>query len=218
MYYLISTYAPLLWDTWLGQYRLIDGTDWPFYVAAPLALLTLQLGIYAWHRTMHATPFLWRWLHQTHHSAERVDIWGALYFHPMDVVGFAFVGSLALTLVLGVSHEAILFAFIVSSFCGLFQHANIRTPRWLGYFIMRPENHSIHHERGVHQHNYGDLPFWDMVFGTFRNPKTWEGEAGLIDGGSEQYLALLTGRDLTEMPAEDAATPAGAAIEISPIL
>ena len=43
---------------------------------------------------MHSSDLLWRVFHQTHHSAERVDIWGALYFHPLDVIGFAFVGSL----------------------------------------------------------------------------------------------------------------------------
>lgn len=198
LYYLISSYSPFLWDAWLGQYQLIDGSQWPFWVAFPAALLVYQLGVYAWHRTMHNTDFLWRHLHQTHHSAERVDIWGALYFHPLDVVGFAFVGSLSLTLILGVAPQAILAAFLVSTFCGLFQHANLRTPHWLGYIVTRPESHALHHERGVHRYNYGDILVWDMIFGTFRNPKTWEGEAGLVDGGSERYADLLIGRDITK--------------------
>ncbi len=147
---------------------------------------------------MHNTDFLWRHLHQTHHSAERVDIWGALYFHPLDVIGFAFIGSLGLTLLLGVAPQAILAAFLVRSFCGLFQHANLKTPHWLGYIITRPESHALHHERGVHRYNYGDIPVWDMIFGTFRNPKTWRGEAGLVDGGSQRYLDLLIGRDITK--------------------
>lgn len=198
LYFLIATYSPFLWDEWLGEFRLIDGTRWPLYVAAPIALLALQLGVYVWHRTMHATPVLWCLLHQTHHSAERVDIWGALYFHPLDMLGFSFVGSLALTVVLGASPAATLIAIMVSSFCGLFQHANLRTPQWLGYIVARPESHALHHERGVHRFNYGDLPVWDILFGTFRNPKTWNGQAGLVDGRSRQYLALLLGRDITE--------------------
>ena len=50
----------------------------------------------AWHRTMHANDFLWRWFHQMHHSAERVDVAGAFYFSPLDMVGWTFLGSLAL--------------------------------------------------------------------------------------------------------------------------
>ena len=196
LYYVVASYSPFLWDEWLGQYRLIDAMGLPFYVAAPLALLVYQLGIYAWHRTMHAVPLLWRVFHQTHHSAERVDIWGALYFHPLDVVGFSLVGSLALTLLLGVSPEAVLFAILVSSFCGMFQHANLKTPQWLGYVITRPESHAVHHQRGVHRYNYGDIPVWDMIFGTFRNPKTWEAEAGFYDGASARTWEALTFRKI----------------------
>ena len=45
---------------------------------------------------MHNVPFLWRWFHQMHHSAERLDIPGAVYFHPFDMLGWAFLGSLVL--------------------------------------------------------------------------------------------------------------------------
>lgn len=198
MYWAIATYSPFLWDAWLGAHRLIDATGLPIYVSAVVALLTYQLGIYVWHRTMHVTPFLWRWFHQTHHSAERIDVWGALYFHPLDVLGFAFVGSLMLVLVAGFEPAAVMFAIFVSTFCGLFQHANLKTPRWLGYIITRPESHALHHQRGVHRYNYGDIPFWDMIFGTFRNPPTWHAKAGLVDGGSRKYLALLLGRDIAK--------------------
>ncbi len=48
---------------------------------------------------------------------------------------------------------------------------NIRTPQWLGYIVQRPESHSVHHGRGVHHYNYSDLPLFDILFGTFRNPR-----------------------------------------------
>jgi sterol desaturase/sphingolipid hydroxylase (fatty acid hydroxylase superfamily) len=206
LYYVVASYSPFLWDEWLGRYRLIDATGFPFYVAAPLALLVYQLGIYAWHRTMHAVPLLWRVFHQTHHSAERVDIWGALYFHPLDVVGF----SLALILLLGFSPEAVLFTLLVSSFCGMFQHANLKTPQWLGFVITRPESHAVHHQRGVHRYNYGDIPVWDMIFGTFRNPKTWDAEAGFYDGASTRTWEALTFRKIDKPMPVRAAGAAGA--------
>jgi sterol desaturase/sphingolipid hydroxylase (fatty acid hydroxylase superfamily) len=82
----------------------------------------------------------------------------------------------------------------------MFQHANIKTPRWLGYIVQRPESHCVHHERGVHRFNYSDLPLWDMVFGTFRNPAEWRGEAGFYKGASSRILAMLLGRDVSTPP------------------
>ena len=72
---------------------------------------------------MHNTPFLWRWFHQMHHSAERVDIWGALYFHPFDMLGWAFVGSLMLVLGFGISAEA---AIVVNVARDLLRHVPAR--------------------------------------------------------------------------------------------
>lgn len=196
LYYVISTRAPFLWDGFLGEHTLINAQALPLWLAAPLAFLAYELGVYAWHRTMHGSDLLWRVFHQTHHSAERVDIWGALYFHPLDMLGFAFVGSFMLVFVFGFSPEAVLIAYAAGTFCGLFQHANLRTPRWLGWFVARPEMHALHHERGVHRFNYGDIPVWDMVFGTYRNPAHWEGQAGFYDGASHRVGDLLIGRDV----------------------
>jgi sterol desaturase/sphingolipid hydroxylase (fatty acid hydroxylase superfamily) len=194
LYLALSTYAPLFWDGWLGEHRLFDADALPLWAQIAGGFLALELGIYAWHRTMHNTPFLWRWFHQMHHSAERVDIWGALYFHPFDTLGFTLVGSLALVLGFGVSAEAAIAVNLLATFYGLFQHANIQTPHWLGYVIQRPESHSCHHERGVHARNYSDLPLWDMVFGTFHNPRQFTGEVGFHEGSSKKLLPLLAGR------------------------
>ena len=194
LYLAISTYAPLFWDAWLGEHRLFAADTLPLWAQIAGGFFALELGIYAWHRTMHNTPLLWRWFHQMHHSAERVDIWGALYFHPFDIIGWAFIGSLALVLGFGVSAEAAIVINLTATFFGLFQHTNIRTPQWLGYFIQRPESHSCHHERGVHARNYSDLPFWDIVFGTFHNPKEFSGEVGFHEGSSRKLGPLLAGR------------------------
>ena len=194
LYLALATYAPLFWDGWLGEHRLFAADTLPLWVQIAGGFLALEAGIYAWHRTMHNVPLLWRWFHQMHHSAERVDIWGALYFHPLDTLGFTFVGSLALVLGFGVSAEAAIVINLVATFMGLFQHANIRTPRWLGFIIQRPESHSAHHERGVHARNYGDLPIFDIIFGTFHNPREFNGQVGFYDGGSRKVGAMLVGK------------------------
>ena len=196
LYFGMSTYMPLLWDGWLGQHRLLSADTLPLWVQILGGLLVLELGIYAWHRTMHATPLLWRWFHQMHHSAERIDIWGAFYFSPLDIFGWTALTSLALVLGFGVSAEAAIVIGVVATFMGMFQHANIRTPHWLGYFIQRPESHSGHHERGVHARNYSDLPLWDIVFGTFHNPREFTGQVGFYEGGSHRIGAMLAGKEI----------------------
>ncbi len=113
---------------------------------------------------------MWRLFHQIHHSPQRVDMSGAALFHPLETVAFLVIGALVTTLVLGLDPVAAALTGYIAAFYGYFQHMNIRTPRWLGYIIQRPEAHCIHHQRDVHAYNYGDLPIWDMLFGTFRNP------------------------------------------------
>jgi sterol desaturase/sphingolipid hydroxylase (fatty acid hydroxylase superfamily) len=63
--------------------------------------------------------------------------------------------------------------------------------------IQRPESHGVHHERGVHRYNYADLPLWDIVFGTFRNPRRWDGKAGFHDGASARIAEMLVGVDVS---------------------
>lgn len=196
----LFTALPFVWDEYLVQYRLFDATGLGLVGGTLLGVATQQLVSYTWHRSMHRSPFLFRWFHQMHHSSERMDIWSAMIFSPLDVVGFALVGSLALSLGVGVTPEAAALTNGVVTFAALFTHANLRTPRWLGYVIQRPENHSLHHERGLHAHNYGDFPLWDLVFGTFRNPAVWEGQAGYYDGASKRVGEMLIGRDVTERP------------------
>src|SRR6476469_1828161 len=194
LYLAVGTFAPVLWDGWLGNHRLFAADTLPLWAQIATGFLFLEAGIYGWHRTMHNVQPLWRWSHQLHHSAERVDIWGAFYFHPFDMLGWAFLGSLALVLGFGISAEAAIVINVVATFMGMFQHTTIRTPRSVGYLVQRPESHSYHHERGVHARNYGDLPVFDMLFGTFHNPKDFEGECGFYEGGSARVGAMLAGR------------------------
>ena len=58
----------------------------PLPVAAVVVWLLGDFINYFVHRVMHNVPFLWRWTHQMHHAAERVDMWGANFIHPVDLV------------------------------------------------------------------------------------------------------------------------------------
>ena len=132
-----------------------------------------------------------------HHSAERVDSFGAFYFSPMDMIGFTFLGSLCLVVVAGFTPEATTLIILGTTFLGVFQHSNIKTPQWLGYLIQRPEAHTVHHARGIHAYNYSDISLYDILFGTFNNPKGYGHEAGFYDGASSRIGEMLTFKDIS---------------------
>lgn len=149
------------------------------------------------HRTMHRHPRLWRWTHQMHHSAERMDVAGLAYSHPLDIL-LAFGLPGVATQLLGFSPEAAALAGFLGFATAVFQHMNIRTPHVLGWVLMRPEAHGLHHERGIHAYNYANVPLWDVVFGTYRNPATFPEAYGFWDGASSRFGAMLIGRDVGE--------------------
>ena len=189
----ISTIPPALFAGLLAPYA-------PIHLRTPLAgvigFVVTDLVSYAVHRVQHSWPWLWRWTHQMHHSAERVDVAGAAIFHPFELLLFSVIAT-ALTVLLGLTPAAAALAGLLGAATGMFSHLNIRTPRWLGYVIQRPEAHSIHHARGVHAYNYGTVMLWDLALRTFRNPAGFEpGPAGFWDGASRKLLPMLIGRDV----------------------
>jgi sterol desaturase/sphingolipid hydroxylase (fatty acid hydroxylase superfamily) len=112
----------------------------------------------------------------------------------------AFLFSVSSALILGVTPEAGALAGTFGFFCASFQHANLRTPQWLGYFLQRPESHSVHHGRGVHAGNYADLPIFDLLFGTFKNPEQQEALVGFYEGASRRLGRMLFALDVTVPP------------------
>ncbi|PRX55108.1 sterol desaturase family protein [Flagellimonas meridianipacifica] len=198
LFFFLSSYLPLIWDTYLVEYQLFDltllGTAW----GAVVGVLLYEFGVYVWHRSMHKSDRLWKVFHQMHHSAERIDSYGAFYFSPMDMIGFTFLGSLCLVVIAGFTAEATTWIILITTFLAIFQHSNIKTPVWIGYLIQRPEAHAIHHAKGIHAYNYSDISFFDIVFGTFKNPKGYDHEAGFYHGASEKVGEMLLFKDISK--------------------
>lgn len=197
LYFYLAAYLPLFWDKYLLQYQLLNLQFMNVYVSTLIALLVFEFLIYVWHRTMHTIPWLWRSFHQMHHSAERVDTYGAFYFSPLDMIGFTFVGSLSLSVIVGINPQATTYFLFITMFLAIFQHCNIKTPVWLGYIVQRPESHTIHHSKGVHRFNYSDLPLFDILFGTFRNPKGFNAEVGFYYGASKRIIDMMLFKDVS---------------------
>lgn len=197
-YFFLSSYLPLLWNGLLQPLQLLDLSRMDAWSSALPGLLVYEAGVYAWHRGMHRSRLLWRGFHQMHHSAERLDAWGAFWFSPLDMVGWTALSSLCLGLI-GLPPEAVTPVLYATTFLSVFQHLNIRTPRWLGYLVQRPESHSVHHQRGVHAWNYSDLPVFDLVFGTFRNPRMHAPQQGFHQGASLRVPEMLAFRDVSQV-------------------
>ena len=196
-FYLTGQVA-LFWGNLLGESHLFDLSGLGLWGAFP-GILVYELFHYWYHRAAHAWTWLWRAGHQMHHSAESLDAFGAYYLHPLDAALFATIGSLVFFPLLGLSPAAGVIAALFLTFNAMFQHANIRTPHWLGYIVQRPESHNIHHARGVHRYNYSDLPLWDMLFGTFSSPRTLKDtECGFYPGASGRIIEMLVGRDVSK--------------------
>lgn len=166
---------------------------------AACGLLAYDFCHYWYHRAAHRFDALWRLGHQMHHSAESVDAWGAYFLHPLDAALFLTLSNVVMYPVLGLTPQAGAAATAAATFCAVFQHARIATPRWVGWLVQRPESHAVHHMRGLHAFNYANLPVWDLLFGTLRNPAAGapRPEAGFYDGASARIAEMLAFRDVS---------------------
>jgi len=205
VFFYLSSYLPLVWDQYLARSQLFDLAGLGTALGTVIGLLVYETGAWVWHWSMHKSNLLWRVFHQMHHSAERLDSYGALYFSPLDMIGWTFLASLCLVLVVGVTAQAATNILLITMFMTFFQHANVKTPIWLGYIIQRPESHTVHHGRDVHAYNYSDLPLIDMIFGTFRNPCCYDIETGFYDGASARVSEMLLFQDVSEPKREESA-------------
>ncbi|MCL6268208.1 sterol desaturase family protein [Flagellimonas myxillae] len=196
-YMLLTTYIPLLWDNFFVSYQLMDLSTLHPIVQVVLGILVFQIVQYGWHISMHKSDFLFRVSHQLHHSSERLDVPSAFMLSVNDMIGLSLVGSVSFALIMGLSPQAITIIVLSLTFFGVFQHSNINTPRWIGYIIQRPESHNLHHAKGIHKYNYTDLAIIDMMFGTFKNPRTFKHETGYYLGASNRILEMLSFKDVS---------------------
>ena len=191
----VNTLVPPLVLTMVPAWRLFDLSGLGTAGALPAFVLATFVSYWI-HRIQHRSDLLWRLVgHQLHHSVQRVDVSSATIIHPFDVALQTSMTALA-TLLLGVTIEAAAAAGVTGFAVAVFQHLNVRTPRWIGYLVQRPESHMLHHERNVHSRNFGDLPVWDMLFGTYCNPERADVEVGFEPERSRKVMAMLVGIDV----------------------
>lgn len=154
---------------------------------------------YWWHRWRHESSFLWRVFHQLHHSPRRIEMVTALYRHPVEQLIAQVFNALIVYFLLGCSPAAGALYVLTRGGLSFFQHWNVRTPYWLGFvgIFPRPELHRVHHEYDGKTLNYADLPIFDMIFGTFRNPRCDRPEQyGFSADREDRFEDILAFRDV----------------------
>jgi sterol desaturase/sphingolipid hydroxylase (fatty acid hydroxylase superfamily) len=189
--------AGVAWDGWMLEHRPWSADGLGVAAGAGLGYLVITLLYYWWHRLRHEIPLLWRWLHQVHHSPQRIEILTTFYKHPLEILCNGLLSSAILYWIVGVGAEAATLAVLLTGLAELFYHWNVATPRWLGFLIQRPESHCVHHQEGLHAYNYSDLPLWDMLFGTFRNPLRFDARCGFGPFDEQRLAEMLVGVDVS---------------------
>jgi sterol desaturase/sphingolipid hydroxylase (fatty acid hydroxylase superfamily) len=193
----IGSIMPLLLPIqWMTQHALLNLSGHGLW-AVPLGVLATTFVSYWFHRAEHHFHPLWLATHQLHHSALRVDVAGAFFSHPLEIVINVALGATVAQWLLGMSPLASAALGVISATLAMFQHCNIHTPQWLGYLVQRPESHLLHHARDLKVSNFSDLPVWDMVFGTYNNPsQPWTGPIGITDDSPQQLIDMLLMQDI----------------------
>jgi sterol desaturase/sphingolipid hydroxylase (fatty acid hydroxylase superfamily) len=210
------TFSALRWFSSLAVFALAAGFD---YLAAPVVAmvtpgepiaaiplwLQLAAGIpaldalgYGLHRAFHAIPLLWRF-HALHHADAELDVSTTVRHHPaetlMMTVAVGGVGGIA-----GLSPLVIGIYGSISLCVQFFSHANVALPRRLaralGWLVVTPDLHRVHHSR--HQADFNKnfsliFPVWDRLFATCRGePKLGEDRVEFgVDQLREPYYQRL---------------------------
>ncbi len=187
----------LTWEKWLSSASLFHISDHVSPATGGLiAYFIATFVFYWWHRLRHEHDVLWRGFHQIHHSPQRLEVITSFYKHPGEMIVNSIIGSLLVYALLGLSLEAGAIYTLCTALGEFFYHTNIKTPHWVGYFFQRPEMHRVHHQHGRHKNNYGDITWWDMLFGTYENPKEWVHTCGFDDAKEQRLLDMLVYKDV----------------------
>lgn len=175
---------------------LLNALRLPEGVEIVLAIIVLDLALYAQHVMFHAVPLLWR-LHRMHHADLDVDVTTGVRFHTLEIL-LSMIIKIAVVLALGPSALAVVIFEVLLNAAAMFNHANIALParadRVLRAFIVTPDMHRVHHSIRPEEtnSNFGfQVPWWDRLFGTYR--------AQPADGHAGMTLGLRDFRDPKEL-------------------
>jgi len=146
----------------------------PFWFVVVASVVIMDFVIYLQHVMVHAVPALWR-LHRMHHADLDFDVTTGARFHPLEII-LSMLIKFATIVVLGPPVLAVVIFEVVLNATAMFNHSNVRLPlgidRVLRWLVVTPDMHRVHHstEDDEANSNFGfNLPWWDRLFGTYRD-------------------------------------------------
>ena len=142
--------------------------------AVVVSVVAMDFVIYLQHIMVHAVPVLWR-LHRVHHADLDFDVTTGARFHTLEII-LSMLIKFATIAVLGPPVVAVVIFEVVLNATAMFNHSNVRLPlgldRILRWVVVTPDMHRVHHsvEDDEANSNFGfNLPWWDRLFGTYRD-------------------------------------------------
>jgi len=181
------------------SWGLFSFVSLPMWLEVMLAVILLDLLIYAQHFASHKIPLLWRF-HKVHHVDRDLDVTSGFRFHPIEII-FSMLFKLLCIIALGAPVIAIFTFEVILNASAMFNHSNVKLPlsldSQLRKIIITPDMHRVHHS-AIQQEtdtNYGFfLSCWDKLFNTYHaQPKLGHDKMtiGLTEHQTEQPSSLL---------------------------
>jgi len=157
-----------------------------------IALLSLDLLLYVWHKACHHYDGLWMF-HKVHHNDPYLNVSTGFRVHITELF-MTYILKATAIIVMGIDELIVLANEVVTTLFIMFHHTNstFKGERWLGYVFTTPSLHRTHHsvERKEHDSNYGAiLSIWDRMFGTLleREPVT----VGINGDSPQDFVSLV---------------------------
>ena len=155
------------------RWGLLQRSNFSPAIETVAALALLDYTLFLWHILLHRVPLLWR-CHLAHHVDLDLTASTALRFHFAELV-LSVPWRAAQIVLVGVRPRALKLWQTATLMEILFHHSNLRLPgkfeRWLGWVIVTPRLHGIHHStaRAETNSNWSSgLTLWDRLHGTLR--------------------------------------------------
>jgi sterol desaturase/sphingolipid hydroxylase (fatty acid hydroxylase superfamily) len=139
-----------------------------------------------------------------HHADLEFDVTTGARFHPIEILMSMGI-KLGVIAALGTPAVAVLVFEVLLNATSMFNHSNVRMParldgiiRWI---VVTPDMHRVHHSIVAREtnSNFGfNLPWWDRLFGTYRDQPTSGHDAMTIgiaqfrDPGEQRIDHMLT--------------------------
>lgn len=169
---------------------------WPLWLRFLFFLLLIDFLEYLVHNLLHRVPLLWEF-HKIHHAIDKLDWWGNLHFHPIEIAVYKFCLYLPLFYLQPLFPPQWMLSLVMFRLAiGTMAHANLKIDLGLlNYIINTPTLHRWHHAHGKEAINKNlgvTFTVWDFIFGTALYPKDQIYPAqGLGFPGSSNYATFI---------------------------